>query len=51
MKDKNIDSIEKNLMKLDEYIKTLEKKREIIQEENLQKRMLISELKALNNEE
>ena len=51
MKDKNIDSIEKNLMKLDEYIKTLEKRREIIQEENLQKRMLVSELKAINNEE
>lgn len=51
MKDKKIDSIEKNLMKLDEYIKKLEQQREIIQEENLQKRMLVSELKAMNNEE
>lgn len=51
MKDKKIDSIEKNLMKLDEYIKKLEQQRKIIQEENLQKRMLVSELKAMNNEE
>jgi len=50
MKD-NINSIEENLMKLDEYIKELEEQRKNLEQENLQKRMLISELKLLNNEE
>jgi len=50
MKD-NIDNIEENLMKLDEYIKELKKKKKELEQENLQKRMLISELKVINDED
>lgn len=50
MKD-NIDSIEENLMELDKYIKELKEKKKELEQDNLQKRMLISELKVLNDEE
>ena len=47
----NIDNIKINLMKLDEYIKVLEQKKEKIEQENIKKRMFVNELKILNNEE
>jgi len=48
---KDIDNIEKDLKKLDEYIKTLEHKKESIEKNNLKKKMLINELKIINEEE
>ena len=50
MKD-NIDSIEENLMELDKYIKELKEKKKELEQDNLQKRMLISELKVINDED
>ena len=49
MKDKKL-NIEEDLMKLNEYIEELEEKKKELEQENLQKRMLISELKVLNDE-
>ena len=48
---KNIDNIEKDLIRLEEYIKTLELKRKTIEKNNLKKKMLINELKIINEEE
>lgn len=42
--------IEEDLMKLNEYIEELEEKKKELEQENLQKRMLISELKVINDE-
>ena len=49
MKDTN--KIEEDLKKLDEYIKKLEYKKKIIEKNNLKKKMLIEELKKINEEE
>lgn len=49
MKSKKKD-IEEDLMKLNEYIEELEEKKKELEQENLQKRMLISELKVINDE-
>jgi hypothetical protein len=49
MKSKKKD-IEEDLMKLNEYIEELEEKKKELEQENLQKRMLISELKVMNDE-
>lgn len=49
MKSKKND-IEEDLMKLNEYIEELEEKKKELEQENLQKRMLISELKVMNDE-
>ncbi len=48
---KNTDNIKTNLMKLDEYIKILEEKKEKIEKENMKKRIFVKELKTINNEE
>ncbi len=47
---KDIEKIEKSLTKLDEYIKDLESKKQSLEDNNLKKRMLINELKIINNE-
>ena len=47
---KDIDNIENDLKKLEEYIKTLENKKNTIQKNNLKKKMLINELKIINEE-
>lgn len=47
----NIDNIKENLMKLDEYIKEIEQKKEELAQENLRKRMFVNKLKIINNEE
>lgn len=48
---KNIDSIENDLKRLDEYIKILEYKKRTIEKNNLKKKLLIRELKIENDEE
>lgn len=48
---KNIDSIEKDLKELDEYIETLQYKKNQIEKNNLKKKMFINELRIINEEE
>ena len=48
---KDINNIENDLRKLDDYIETLEYKKKTIEKNNLKKKMLIDELKKINEEE
>lgn len=48
---KNTDNIKINLMKLDEYIKKLEQKKETVEKENYKKRLFASKLKKINKED